>query len=276
VRVVAADSMLTPKDNGSYSSRVTFMVGNATIDAARALRARLIAAAAEKLDAPPEAIDCEHETFRVAGGDGPGLAFAEVARAALALDGGAITVKGSFTCPVEFQGGKHKGGAVGATMGFSYAAQVVQVAVDIDTGMVTVEQVWVAQDCGFAINPLAVEGQMQGAVWMGMGQAIGEETRYENGLALHASLLDYRVPTIAESPPITLHIVESIDPNGPFGAKEASEGALAGFLPALTNAIADAIGLRLDTLPVTPDRLLEALALRRRAQRLARALAEVA
>ncbi len=273
VRVVAADSMLTPKDNGSYSSRVTFMVGNATIDAARALRAQLLAAAAEPLGAPIEAIECEHETFRRIGDDGPGLPFAEVARAALAREGGAITAKGSFTCPVEFQGGKHKGGAVGSTMGFSYAAQVVEAAVDIDTGMVTVEQVWVAQDCGFAINPLAVEGQIQGAVWMGMGQAIGEETRYERGLALHGSLLDYRVPTIVESPPIALHIVESIDPNGPFGAKEASEGALAGFLPALVNAIADAIGLRLDTLPVTPDRLLEALAVRRREQRLARELA---
>ena len=273
VRVVAADSMLTPKDNGSYSSRVTFMVGNATIDAARALRAQLLAAAAEPLGVPADTIECEHETFRHIGDDGPGLPFADVARAALAREGGAITAKGSFTCPVEFQGGKHKGGAVGSTMGFSYAAQVVEVAVDIDTGMVTVEQVWVAQDCGFAINPLAVEGQMQGAVWMGMGQAIGEETRYERGLALHGRLLDYRVPSIVESPPIALHIVESIDPNGPFGAKEASEGALAGFLPALVNAIADAIGLRLETLPVTPDRLLEALAVRRREQRLARELA---
>jgi len=276
VRVVAADSLLTPKDNGSYSSRVTFMVGNATIDAARALRARLVAAAAERLGAPEEAIVCEHETFHVAGEDGREMAFAEVVRAALARDGGAITTKGSFTCPVAFQGGKHKGGAVGATMGFSYAAHVVEVAVDIDTGMVTVEKVWVAQDCGFAINPLAVEGQIQGAVWMGMGQAIGEETRYEHGLAVHASFLDYRVPTILDSPPIAVHIVESIDPNGPFGAKEASEGALAGFLPALTNAIADAIGLRPDELPVTPDRLLEALAKRRRERRLARALEGVA
>jgi len=276
VRVVAADSMLTPKDNGSYSSRVTFMVGNATIDAARTLRARLVAAAAQRLGAPAESIECWQETFRAAGDDGPGLPFAEAAASVLAQEGGAITVKGSFTCPIEFQGGKHKGGAVGSTMGFSYAALAVEVAVDAETGMVTVEKVWVAQDCGFAINPLAVEGQIQGAVWMGMGQAIGEETRYENGLAMHASLLDYRVPTIVESPPVALHIVESIDPNGPFGAKEASEGALAGFLPALTNAIADAVGLRPDTLPVTPDRLLEALAQRRRAQRLAKALEEVA
>ena len=274
VRVVAADSALTPKDNGSYSSRVTFMVGNATIDAARALLARLTAAAAERLGVPETAVQCENETFFAAGNDGPGLAFAEVVRAALAREGGAITVKGTFTCPVAFQGGKHKGGAVGATMGFSYAAQVVEVAVDDETGLVTVENVWVAQDCGFAINPLAVEGQIQGAVLMGMGQALGEETRYEKGLAVHTSFLDYRVPTIGESPPISVHIVESVDPNGPFGAKEASEGALASFPPALVNAIADALGLEIDTLPVTPDRVLDALARRRRAQRLAQALEE--
>ncbi len=269
VRVIAADSALTPKDNGSYSSRVTFMVGNATIAAARALRERLVAAAAVLLDAPEAAVEDAggqfHAGERVA-------SFAEVTRAALAREGGAITAKGSFTCPEPFQGGKHRGGAVGATMGFSYAAQVVEVAVDAETGAITVEQVWVAQDCGFAINPLAVEGQIQGAVWMGMGQALSEETGYESGLALHASMLDYKVPTILDSPPIAVHVVESLDPNGPFGAKEASEGALAGFPPALAAAVADAVGLRMDRLPITPDRLLGALAQRARAGRLARAL----
>lgn len=271
VRVVASDSRLTPKDNGSYSSRVTFMVGNATIAAARALRARLVAAAAARLGVTEDAIAEVGEQFHARGDDGPGLGFAEAAAAVLAGEG-PITVSGSFSCPEAFQGGRHKGGAVGATMGFSYGAQVVQVAVDVETGMVTVEQVWAAHDCGFAINPLAVEGQVQGSVWMGMGQALGEETRYERGLPLHASLLDYRVPSIVDSPPIAVHIVESLDPNGPFGAKEAGEGSLASFLPALVNAIADAVGLRLDELPVTPDRLLEALARRRREQRLARAL----
>jgi 4-hydroxybenzoyl-CoA reductase subunit alpha len=134
--------------------------------------------------------------------------------------------------------------------------------------VVSVEKVWVAHDCGFAINPLAVEGQVQGSVWMGMGQALSEETRYEHGLPMHASLLEYRVPTIAESPPIEVHIVESLDPNGPFGAKEAGEGSLSGFLPAVANAIADAIGIRFDTLPITPDKILEALAKRQRAARL--------
>ena len=111
---------------------------------------------------------------------------------------------------------------------------------------------------------------MQGAVWMGMGQALQEETQYhDNGLHLRPNFVDYRIPTITESPPIEVHLVESIDPLGPFGAKEASEGALHGFPPALTNAIADAIGIRLDALPATPDRVLDAIHERRRAEKLA-------
>jgi 4-hydroxybenzoyl-CoA reductase subunit alpha len=100
---------------------------------------------------------------------------------------------------------------------------------------------------------------------------MSEETRYADGLPLHASFLEYRVPTTVESPPIEVHIVESHDPLGPFGAKEASEGALAGFPPALVNAVANAIGVDMDELPVTPDRVMEALVVRRRQQRLDKA-----
>ncbi len=266
IRVVVNDSVITPKDNGSYSSRVTFMVGNATIEAAKRLRAILIAAAAAKLDADPGDIECAGETFSVQGGEQSALSFAEVVRAALA-DEGTITVKGTFTCPPEAQGGRHRGGAVGSTMGFSYAAQVVEVAVDADTGRITVEKVWAALDCGYAINPLAVEGQIEGSVWMGMGQALSEETRYLDGLPVHASMLNYGVPSMAESPDIEVHIVESVDPLGPFGAKEAGEGALSGFPPALANAVADAIGLDMNVLPLTPDRVLDALIKARRAAR---------
>ena len=243
IRIVAGDSLLTPKDNGSYSSRVTVMVGNATLDAARALRERLLAAL-----------------------PAPNASFDERLAALLAAEG-PVTVTGTFTCPPEFQGGKHRGGAVGSTMSFSYAAQVVEVAVDAETGMVKIEKVWVAHDCGFAINPLAVEGQVQGSISMGMGQALSEETRYADGLPLHAGLLGYGVPTIVESPPIEVHIVESLDPNGPLGAKEAGEGSLASFAPALTSAIADALGVRIDELPVTPERVLDALAKQQREQR---------
>jgi 4-hydroxybenzoyl-CoA reductase subunit alpha len=268
VRVVAGDSAITPKDNGAYSSRITFMVGNAAIGAAKNLRRILVDAAARKLDAAPDEIECVGEQFRVGRGGQAVLPFAEVVRAAL-VDAGAITVKGTFTCPMEAQGGKHRGGAVGSTMGFSYAAQVVEVTVDEVTARITVDKVWTALDCGYAINPLAVAGQVEGAVWMGFGQAMSEETRYLNGLPAHASMLEYRVPTIAESPPIEVHIVESHDPNGPFGAKEASEGALAGFPPALVNAVANAIGIDFDGLPLTPDRVMEALVVRQRQQRLA-------
>ncbi|MFQ5623121.1 MAG: 4-hydroxybenzoyl-CoA reductase subunit alpha, partial [Paracoccaceae bacterium] len=266
IRVVTNDSTVTPKDNGSYSSRVTFMVGNAAIKAAMELRNRLVNAAARKLDADPGDIECAGETFFVRGSSQSALPFADVVTAALAEEG-TIQVKGTFTCPPESQGGKHRGGAVGSTMGFSYAAQVVEVSVDIETGQIKVEKVWAALDCGFAINPLAVEGQIEGSVWMGMGQALSEETRYTEGLPVHANLLDYRVPTIVESPDIEVHIVESIDPLGPFGAKEAGEGALSGFPPALVNAVADAIGLDADFLPLTPDRVLDALIKARRAAR---------
>jgi len=275
IRVIAGDSALTPKDNGAYSSRITFMVGNATIDAARKLRHILVEAAARKLEARAEDIECAGETFRVGPGGQASLSFAEVAKAAL-VERGPITVSGTFTCPPEAQGGKHRGGAVGSTMGFSYAAQVVEVSVDEDTGTITVDKVWAALDCGRAINPLAVEGQVQGSVWMGMGQALSEETHYVEGLPVHASLLEYRVPTIVESPPIEVHIVESHDPLGPFGAKEASEGALAGFAPALVNAVANAIGIDLDELPATPDRLLQALVEQRRQARLSRARRQAA
>jgi 4-hydroxybenzoyl-CoA reductase subunit alpha len=273
VRVIAADSAVTPKDNGAYSSRITFMVGNAAIDAARRLKAILAETAARKLEADPADIDCTAETFRVERGGQSSLAFYEVVKLAL-VDRGPITVSGTFTCPPEAQGGKHKGGAVGATMGFSYAAQVVEVSVDEATGVVAVDKVWAALDCGYAINPLAVEGQIEGSISMGMGQALSEETRYAEGLPLHAGLLEYRVPTAAESPPIVVEIVESIDPNGPFGAKEASEGALAGFAPAFVNAVANAIGLDFNALPLTPDRVMEGLVARRRKARLAGAARE--
>ena len=270
IRVISADTAVTPKDNGAYSSRITFMVGNAAIDAAKNLKAILVKAAAKKLEANPEDVECG-EVFRVGSGDQSSLPFADVVAAAL-VDEGAITVKGPFTCPPDFHGGKHRGGAVGSTMGFSYAAQVVEVSVDDATGLVTVDKVWVALDCGHAINPLAVEGQVEGSVWMGMGQAMCEETRYLEGLPAHASFLEYRMPTIAESPPIEVQIVETHDPFGPFGAKEASEGALAGFPPALVNAIANALGLDLNEIPVTPDRVVEALTQRRRQARLAKSV----
>jgi 4-hydroxybenzoyl-CoA reductase subunit alpha len=274
ISVVANDSAVTPKDNGSYSSRVSYMVGNAAIRAAEDLKRTLVAAAARKLEVGVADVEWNGDACRVAGTD-RSLDFDEVVAEAL-KDAGTIVAKGAWSTPPETQGGKFRGAAVGSSAGFSYAALVVEVDVDEETGSVRVVDVWVAHDCGRAINPLAVEGQVQGSVWMGMGQAIGEETQYLEGLHARANFLDYRVPTIVESPPIDVAIVEAPDPNGPFGAKEAGEGSLAAFLPALTNAIADAVGLRVDALPVSPDRLLAALVARRRNERVSRARAAAA
>jgi len=263
IRIVSGDSEVVPKDNGSYSSRVTFMVGNAAIEAAQNLKAILIAAAARKLEAKPDEIECLGELYR-AGAQDKGLTFNEVVTEAL-KDTGTITVTGNYsTLPQSHGAKKYRGAAIGGTMGYSYSAQVVEVTVDEETGVVTVDKVWVAHDCGRALNRLTVEGQVQGSVWMGMGQAMSEEAAYHDGLMVTANMLDYRVPTIQDSPPIEVGIVESIDPHGPFGAKEAGEGSLAAFLPALTNAIADATGLRFNDLPVTPDRVFAAIEKRAR------------
>jgi 4-hydroxybenzoyl-CoA reductase subunit alpha len=264
VRIVTGDSDVVPKDNGSYSSRVTFMVGNAAIDAAQNLKVVLVAAAARKLEARPEDIECLGELYR-AGAQDKGATFEEVVTEAL-KDTGTITVTGNYsTIPASYSGKKYRGAAIGGSMGYSYSAQVVEVTVDEETGVVNVDKVWVAHDCGKALNRLTVEGQVQGSVWMGMGQAMSEEVAYHEGLMVTGNMLDYRVPTIQDSPPIEVGIVESNDPHGPFGAKEAGEGSLAAFLPALTNAIADAIGIRFNDLPVTPDRVFEPIDKRRRA-----------
>jgi 4-hydroxybenzoyl-CoA reductase subunit alpha len=272
IRVVATDSALTPKDNGSYSSRVSFMVGNAALRAAEALKRVLVEAAARRLEVAAEEIEWLGESCAVAGSNRR-LLFADVVQAAL-VDTGTLTVKGTWSTPPETQGGKFRGAAVGSTAGFSYSAQVVEVEVEEDTGAVRVLQVWSAHDCGRALNPLAVQGQVQGAVWMGLGQALGEETQYHEGLPLRANFIDYRIPTSVESPPIAVTLVESIDPLGPFGAKEASEGGLHSVPPALAAAVHDATGLRLHALPITPDRVLEALQQRQRDERLAAARAQ--
>ena len=267
LRVVAADSALTPKDNGSYSSRVSFMVGNAALRAAEALKRTLVEAAARRLEVQADDIEWLGERCRVAGTDRE-LTFAQVVQSALA-DTGTLTAKGTWSTPPETQGGRFRGAAVGSSAGFSYAAQVVEVEVDEDTGAVRVLHCWVAHDCGRAINPLAVEGQVQGAVWMGIGQALSEQNEYHQGLPLRANLLDYRIPTALDSPPIDVTLVESMDPLGPFGAKEASEGGLHSVPPAIAAAIHDAIDLRLRELPITPERVLEALNKRRQQEQVA-------
>jgi 4-hydroxybenzoyl-CoA reductase subunit alpha len=306
VRVIAADTDLTPIDLGSYSSRVTFMNGNATLRAAEDVKKRIAAAAAKKMSCSPEDLIFREDVVLRKGSPAPAVKKdqideAEITQAGASVSGrvegqilrgslqqkrkeegpkewmtfeeavvtaidfhGALTGTGSYAPPPEARGGKHKGGGVGPSPAYSYSAQVAEVSVDEDTGEVTVHKVWAAHDCGRALNPVSVEGQIIGSVWMGMGQALTEEMVWKDGMLMNGGLLEYRSPSSVESPDIEPIIVESIDPEGPFGAKECSEGSLAATIPAISNAIYDAVGVRLHESPFTPERVLAALRAKRK------------
>ena len=299
VRVIAADTDLTPIDLGSYSSRVTFMAGNAALRAAEDVKKNIVSAAAKKMNCAPEDVvmrnDHVYKRGTITGSGEPGdpdllepkeaaasgrvdgqilrgsvlqtrkeegpkehLSFEEAVVSAIDFHG-ALTGTGSYAPPMAARGGKHKGGGVGPSPAYSYSAQVADVSVDEETGEVTVHKIWAAHDCGRALNPVAVEGQVIGSVWMGLGQALEEEMIWKDGLLMNPGLLEYRSPSSEESPDIECIIVESIDPEGPFGAKEAGEGSLAATIPAISNAIYDAVGVRLREAPFTPERVLSAL-----------------
>ena len=158
-------------------------------------------------------------------------------------------------------GGDYRGGTIGASPAYSFTSHIVEVEVDTETGRITVPKVWCAHDCGRALNPMIVAGQMEGSAYMGAAEAVLEHHEV-NRFGLHAgpSLLDYRIPTSLDTPDIEAQIVESVDPEGPYGAKEAGEGPLHSAIPALSNAIHDAVGIRLRHLPFTPGKVLDAVA----------------
>ncbi|HEV2495447.1 MAG TPA: 4-hydroxybenzoyl-CoA reductase subunit alpha [Terriglobia bacterium] len=263
VKIVAADTARTPVDLGSYSSRVTFMAGNAALEAAREAKRQILSAAARKLGSPPESLVIGgSETSDPLSDAQVGLDFAEAVR--LAMNGAeTLTAIGTYTTPEEATGGKFKGAGVGPSPAYSYSAQVAEVTVDPETGQVTVDRIIAAHDCGKAINPMTVEGQVEGSVWMGLGQAVQEEMLWENGRLMNPGLLEYRTASTLESPPIEPILVESHDPEGPFGAKEAGEGSVAATIPAVAHAVYDAVGVWIDTLPITPEKILKALEAKR-------------
>ena len=308
VRVIAADTDLTPIDIGSYSSRVTFMAGNATLHAAEEVKKLIAAAAAKKMGCTQEELVFRDDVvfkkngvapplsrpLRQGGGadpttvsghvegqilrgslqqkrrdEGPkdSMTFEEAVVAAIDFHG-ALTGTGSYAPPQAARGGRHKGAGVGPSPAYSYSAQIAEVSVDEETGEVTVHKVWAAHDCGRALNPVAVEGQIIGSVWMGMGQALTEEMIWKDGMLMNPGLLEYRSPSAVESPAVEPIIVESVDPEGPFGAKECSEGSLAATIPAIANAIYHAVGVRLHESPFTPERVLAALRAKKNAKAL--------
>jgi CO/xanthine dehydrogenase Mo-binding subunit len=263
VRVMASDTDLTPVDLGAYSSRVTFMLGNACIDAARRLKALVQEAVGEEWGVPASRVLLADGRATDAEDAARSLPIAEAFNLAEARHGTLGSV-GWYDTPRDVHG-DYRGATIGASPAYSFTAHVAEVEVDAETGFVEVKTIWVAHDCGRALNPTLVEGQMEGSAYMGFAEALMEEHVFrdaEHGRAgLHdaPSLLDYRIPTSLDTPELRSLIVESIDPEGPYGAKEVGEGPLHSSIPAIANAIYDAVGVRLDSLPFSPPRVWRAL-----------------
>jgi CO/xanthine dehydrogenase Mo-binding subunit len=260
IRVHPADTDLTPVDLGSYSSRVTLMCGMAAIQAATRLRTAIFRAVARKLGVEEETLVARDRKVGVADDWDKALPFAEAVALAESMHG-VLAFPGSYAPPKR--AGKYKGGGVGPSPCYSYSACVVDLSVDDETGEITLNDVWVAHDIGRALNPLLVEGQVEGSIYMGIGEALMEGQVFRKGLHKQPSMLDYKSPTTLETPNIHTILVETDDPEGPFGAKEAGQGPLLPVIPAIANALYHAIGVRFDEVPITPDMVLKGLELKR-------------
>ncbi|HOE16462.1 MAG TPA: molybdopterin-dependent oxidoreductase [Syntrophorhabdaceae bacterium] len=265
-------------DLGAYSSRQTLMSGHAVKQAAEDVKRQVLEVLSEKLGTHPDTMDIqdgvilfkkkvnfsalrsayikEHRGWPEQPG-GDMLTFKEAARLAY-LEKGVVVGGGAYK-PGDL-GGTYKGAAVGTSPAYGCSAQVVEVTVDMETGKVTVDSMTDAHDCGFAINRTNVEGQMQGSLSMGLGEALFEEVKFDNkGKIENPTFGEYRIPTALDMPNVKTILVESNEPNGPFGAKEVGEGAIMPTIPAILNAIYDAVGVRITELPVTAERLLIAI-----------------
>jgi len=263
-------------DLGAYSSRQTLMTGHAVKRAAEDAKRKILEAVADVLVVDPQGLDIRRGVVETDGTPldfaasrmryvqehrgwtdhptGDRLTFREAARLAFIRNGPVVGL-GSYKPPPL--GGEYKGAAVGTSPAFGCSAQVAEVTVDLETGQVVVESVTGAHDCGRAINLTQVEAQMQGAMSMGLGEALFEEVRFdETGRVANPTLGEYRIPTILDMPKIECVVVESDEPNGPYGAKEVGEGAIMPTIPAILNAVKDAVGSAPDELPLHPQRVL--------------------
>jgi len=267
VRCVTGDTGITPVDLGSYSSRVTIMMGNAAMQAAEKVRAQLAEAAAEQLEVIAAGLVFSRgRIFHPSAGD-KSVSFREAVELAEAKFG-TLGAVGSYTPPKP--PGKYKGAGVGPSPAYSFTACVVETEVDPKTGWIHVPKIWIAHDIGRTVNPVLARGQVIGGVYMGLGEALMEEQAFRrlpeklSHALVHRmpSMLEYKSLTALDMPEVDVALIEDPDPNCPFGAKEVGQGPLLPVMPALANAVYDAVGVRVDEIPVTPDKVLKALELK--------------
>jgi len=264
VRVITGDTGIAPVDLGSYSSRVTIMMGNAAVQAAERLRVQIAAVVSETLGTLPDRVVFSQGRVFAADNSGPGMSFVEAVHGAEA-ELGTLSAVGSYSPPKP--PGKYKGAGVGPSPAYSFSACVVEAEVDEQTGWIHVPKIWIAHDIGRAINPTLAKGQVIGGVYMGLGEALMEEQTFRrlpeklSGAFVHRapSMLDYKSLTSLDMPEVEVSLIEDPDPNCPYGAKEVGQGPLLPVMPAVANAIFDAVGVRIDEIPITPDKVLRAL-----------------
>jgi len=256
--LVESDSVLGPTDLGSYSSRVTLMAGNAVRMAAFEVKNKLLHLAGELLGCDPGGLEARDGEIFVSRHPRVRISWDEVA-CQLFARGGPVTGTGHYSPPPGL-GGKYKGAAVGTSPAYSFSTAVCEVTVDLETGYVDVDHFTDFSDSGTVINPVTFHSQVEGGIIMGLGETLLEDTVIRgDGSLVNPDLHGYLVPTIAESPAITSKAVESYEPRGPFGAKEIGEGCLPPILGAIGNAIYDACGVRITSLPITPEKILAGL-----------------
>ena len=265
IRLFTGDTDLGPVDLGSYSSRVTLMAGNAALQAAERGKAIIAEGVAEKLEVPKERLSFADKRVFDSVAPEKGVSFEEAVCIAEARFGTIGTV-GSYTPPKS--PALYKGGGVGPSPTYSYSAAVVEVEVNPVTGWVTVPRIWIAHDIGRALNPTLARGQVEGSVYMGLGEALMEEQEFRrlprklSHALVHKfpSILEYKSPTSLDMPEVITELIEEPDPQGPFGAKEVGQGPLLPIMPAVANAVYDAVGVRIDEIPITPEKIMKALA----------------
>jgi 4-hydroxybenzoyl-CoA reductase alpha subunit len=250
VRIVAADSEVTPQDLGTYGSRGTFLAGNACLLAARDAKGQIFKTVAEKLETSVEDLELKDGRIHVKGDPQRWMSLSEAAVAC----NGSVLGRGTYESNTEVPDRKGQGNISPA---YSFGAQVAEVKVHTDTGKVDLLRVIGAHDVGLALNPMHIEGQIEGSVVMGQGQALYEELLIRKGLTFNPSFLEYKVPTSLESPQIVPLMVETHDPEGPYGAKGLGESTMVPTIAAIANAIDHAIGVRVKELPITPIKISE-------------------
>jgi 4-hydroxybenzoyl-CoA reductase subunit alpha len=248
IHLTSADTHLTPPDMGTYSSRVTVAAGNAALNAAKMIKAKILELVSDELEANPADLIARDGRVAVKGSPDRFITFADTVRLYQKQNSGApLVAEGSYNSPDPL------------SPTYSFGAYICEVEVSLKTGEVRIKKFTVGHDCGQPLNPLSVEGQIEGCIGMGIGYAISEQLIFEDGQTLNPSFLGYGIPTADQIPDIIVSHVITDDPHGPFGAKETGEGSLDPAAPAIANAVYNATGVRIKDLPITPEKILKGL-----------------